>query len=95
MLGFALSYVANICIFMILYDFCLFPAYFSYTVIYERKFESHLEITNRCAPWKVASCTENPALQSLQFHEMCIRRKFPGGTNKIYRLAKDKLEIML
>jgi hypothetical protein len=28
-LGFALSYVANICIFMILYDFCLLPALYN------------------------------------------------------------------
>jgi hypothetical protein len=51
--GFALSNVANICIFMILFDFCLLPASFCYLIIYIWKFESHMQVANRCAPWKI------------------------------------------
>jgi hypothetical protein len=31
--GFALSYVANICVLMILYEFCVLPATFCYIII--------------------------------------------------------------
>jgi hypothetical protein len=41
-LGFALSYIANIWINMILYDFCLLPAQFSDEIINVRNFESHM-----------------------------------------------------
>jgi hypothetical protein len=47
--GFALCNVANIHIFMILYDLCLLSAQFCYIIIYVRKFESHVQIANRCA----------------------------------------------
>jgi hypothetical protein len=68
--GFALSNIANICIFMILYDFCLFPALFCYIIVYIWKFESHVQIANRCAPWKISNGAENFVLQALQFQQM-------------------------
>jgi hypothetical protein len=37
-LSLALSYVANIYIFIILYDLCLLPAYVSNEIVYVRKF---------------------------------------------------------
>jgi hypothetical protein len=46
MSGFTLSYIANMFILMILYDFCLLPAQFCYT----RKVESCVQIADRCAP---------------------------------------------
>jgi hypothetical protein len=58
--------VGNIFIFMILCDFCLFP------IIYVWKFESHVQLANRCAPWKVANGSENLVLQALQFQ--CLPR---------------------
>jgi hypothetical protein len=38
--GFALCYAANVFIHMILYDFCLLPAQFSYVIIYIPKVEN-------------------------------------------------------
>jgi hypothetical protein len=32
-----------------------------------RNFESHMQIGNRCTPWKLSSCAENHVLQALQF----------------------------
>jgi hypothetical protein len=36
-------------------------------IIYVQKFESHVQIANRCAPWKISNGAENSVLQSLQF----------------------------
>jgi hypothetical protein len=66
-LGFALSNVANIFIFMNLDDFCLLPARFCYLIINIRNLESHMHIANRYAPRKIANGAENPVLQALQF----------------------------
>jgi hypothetical protein len=54
---FALSYAANMYIFIILYDFCLLPAQFYYTNIniYIRKVESRVRIADRCASWKISN----------------------------------------
>jgi len=38
-LGFAFAYVSNIHIIMILYDFCLIPAYFCYRIVDKWSFE--------------------------------------------------------
>jgi hypothetical protein len=54
---FALSCAANMLILMILFDFCLLPAQFCYIIIYVRKFESRVQIADRCAPWKITSGT--------------------------------------
>jgi hypothetical protein len=32
-----------------------------------RKFESHVQIANWCAPWKISNGAENFVLQALQF----------------------------
>jgi hypothetical protein len=49
-LSFTFSYASNIHIIMILYDFCLFPAYFRYEIIYIRNLERHVKVTDRCVP---------------------------------------------
>jgi hypothetical protein len=79
--GFALSYAATLVILMILYDFCLLPAQFYYIIIYTWKVESCVEIVDLCAPWKVCSRVENLVLQALQFLEVDVCPKFPGGTS--------------
>jgi hypothetical protein len=67
MSDFALSYIANIFILMILYDFCLLPSQFCYTIVYIRKVENRVQIADRCAPWKISNCAKNLVLQALQF----------------------------
>jgi hypothetical protein len=37
-------------------------------VVYIWDLESHVQIANWCAPWKIASGAENLVLQALQFH---------------------------
>jgi hypothetical protein len=58
-LGFALSYIENMWIIMILYNLCLLLALFYDKIINIRNFESHMQIADRYAPWKIASGTEN------------------------------------
>jgi hypothetical protein len=60
--GFDLSYIANMFILMILYDFCLLPALFCYMVIYVWKVESGVQIMKWCAPWKIFSGADNLVL---------------------------------
>jgi hypothetical protein len=67
MCGFALSYAVNMYILMILYDFCLLPAQFCYIIVCIQKVESRVQITDRCAPWKISNGAENLVLQVLQF----------------------------
>jgi hypothetical protein len=55
---FALSYAVNMFILMILYDFSLLHAQFCYIIVYIKKVESHVKITDRCAPWKFSSGAE-------------------------------------
>jgi hypothetical protein len=78
-LGFALSYIANICVNVILYDFCLLPAQFSDEIINVRNFGSHMQFADWCVPWKITTSAENHVLQALQFQEICVCRKLPGG----------------
>jgi hypothetical protein len=66
MSGFALFYVANIIILMILYDFCLLPAQFCYTIVYIRKVESRVQIADPCAPWKISSGAKKLVLQDAE-----------------------------
>lgn len=40
----------------------------------------YMQIANLGAPWKFASCLENFVLQALQFQEVGLWCKFPGGT---------------
>jgi hypothetical protein len=46
---FALSYVVNMFILMILYDFCLSPVQFCCIIVYIQKVESCVQIEDRCA----------------------------------------------
>jgi hypothetical protein len=45
--------------FMILYDLCLFLAQFGYVIVYIRKVELRVQISDRCAPGKIASDAGN------------------------------------
>jgi hypothetical protein len=67
MSGFALSNVVNILILMILYDFCLLPAWFCYVIINIQNLESHMHITDQCMPRETTNGAENLILQALQF----------------------------
>jgi hypothetical protein len=48
---------------------------------YVRKFESHVQIANRCAPLKISDGVEKFVLQALQFQKMLISRELPGGAS--------------
>jgi hypothetical protein len=37
-------------------------------VLYIQKSESHAQMTNQCAPWKIANVMEYLVLQALQFY---------------------------
>jgi hypothetical protein len=50
--GFALSYIANMFILMILYDFCVSPAKFCYVIAYIGQVESRVQIAGQCESWK-------------------------------------------
>jgi hypothetical protein len=78
-MGFALLYIANICVNVILYDFYLLSAQFSDEVLNVRNFESQMKFADRCAPWKIVNSAENRVLQALQFQKIGVSRKFPGG----------------
>jgi hypothetical protein len=49
MSGFSCYDVANICIFVLLYDLCLFPAQSHYVIINTWYLESHVQLTDRTA----------------------------------------------
>jgi hypothetical protein len=43
-------------------------------VVYVRKFESHVQIVNRCAPWEISSCAENFVFQALWTDQLnCLK----------------------
>jgi hypothetical protein len=81
MSGFVLSYPANMFILMILHDFCLLPAQFYYAVVYIQRVESRVQITDRRSPCKISNSAENLVLQALQFQEVDVWSKFPGGAS--------------
>jgi hypothetical protein len=56
--GLSLSYTANMFILMFLYDFSLLLAQFYYIIAYIRKFESRVQIAERCSPWNFQRCKE-------------------------------------
>jgi hypothetical protein len=80
-IGFTFSDVANICIFLILYDLCLLPAQFRYLNVYIRYLESHVHLSDRCALRKFTSGAQNHVLQALQFQKVGVCRKCPGGVS--------------
>jgi hypothetical protein len=61
----ALSHIGNMFILMILYDSRFWPAQFGYIIIYIRKVESCVQITDWCAPWKISNGAENLVLWEL------------------------------
>ena len=61
-LGSALAIVENSVTLMISYEFCLLSAYFCNTVFLVGDFESHVQFSGRCAPWRVANREENRIL---------------------------------
>jgi hypothetical protein len=73
--GFAFSNVAKICIFIISCDLYLLPAPFSYEIINIRYLESHVQLRNRCEPWKYTSGAKNVVLQVLKFQKVSISPK--------------------
>jgi hypothetical protein len=64
---------------MILYDFCLFPAQFCYVILNIWYLESHVNLTDWCAPWKFTNGAANLVLQTLQFQEVDICCKLHLG----------------
>jgi hypothetical protein len=38
-----------------------------------------MQFSDPCVPWKIANGAENLVLQALQFQQMDICHKFPGG----------------
>jgi hypothetical protein len=57
--GFDLSNIANIFIFMILYDFCLLPTWFCYVIVNVRNLESHMHIADQFPTRETANGAEN------------------------------------
>jgi hypothetical protein len=49
-----------------------------------------MQFSDWCAPWKIASGVENLVLQALQFQQMGICRKFPGGRSKSHYGSKER-----
>jgi hypothetical protein len=52
---------------MILYDFCLTSAQFTYRIVHIWKVEISVQIADGCAPWKISNAAQNLVLQALQF----------------------------
>jgi hypothetical protein len=67
---------------MILYDMYLLPAQFLYIIVHLWTVESHKQIADLRAPWKISNGAENLVLHTLQFEDVGVRRKFPGGTSR-------------
>jgi hypothetical protein len=67
MVGFTLSYSANMFILIVLYDFCFLPAQFCYIIVYIRKGVNCLQITDWYAVWKISIGAWNLVLHALQF----------------------------
>jgi hypothetical protein len=65
--GFALPLCCAMYILMILYLLCLLPVQFCYIIVYIRKIESHVQIADGCAPWKVSSDAEDLFCRSCHF----------------------------
>jgi hypothetical protein len=64
-LGFALHYIADIHIFIIVYNLCLLPAWLCNIIVNVWNIESLMQLSDRCVPWKIANGAENLVLQML------------------------------
>jgi hypothetical protein len=65
---------------MILDDFYMFCAQFSYVITYVMYFEGHVQFADQCASVKFANSAENSVLQELRFQEVSVCLILPGGT---------------
>jgi hypothetical protein len=83
MSSFVLSYTANTFILMILCDFCLLPAQFCYIIVYIRKVESRMKITDRCAPCFIGAAILRdrclPLIPRLGKHKSLLTWSVPYG----------------
>jgi hypothetical protein len=81
----ALSYIANMFILIILYDFCLLPEQFCYMTVYIWKVESCEQIADRCAPRKICNDAE-------KFNHVCVPlflvTKLLGGPHRTPRFQQ-------
>lgn len=66
---------------MILDDFYMFPAQFSYVIRHVMYFEGHVQFVNQCASVKVANSAGNSVLQELRFQEVSVCLILQGGTH--------------
>jgi hypothetical protein len=69
---FTLSYVANISIFVSLYDLYLLPGYFCNKIIHVQNCESHIQFIDQCAPFKVINGVENHVLKVSQSQKKAV-----------------------
>jgi hypothetical protein len=67
MSGFALPYIEDFSISMILYDSCQLLALLYYIIVNVWNIETLMQFADPRVPWKIANSAENLALQSLQF----------------------------
>jgi hypothetical protein len=76
--------VSDIYIIVILYDFCLLPAYFVCIIVDVWNLERPESTFGLFAPWLVTSGAGDSVLQALQFQNMADRRKLPRGAGKSF-----------
>jgi hypothetical protein len=71
--GFTLSYIWNMCIFMMLNNFCLTPSKFydKNINIRVRNFEKHTQIAIEFIPWKMVDGAETLLLETIVRRETC------------------------
>jgi hypothetical protein len=72
-------------IFVILYELCLLHEQFRYVTENTRYLESHVQLADRCAPWKFI----NLVLQALLTGKVGICRKFISLCNRKYTVLGE------
>jgi hypothetical protein len=78
-----LSCIAIICtVMMILNYFCLLPAQFCDKVKTIQNFESHMQIADRCAPYRIANSAENLACRRWISKDRCLPQIPRRGRHK-------------
>jgi hypothetical protein len=87
-LGFAFSGVANIWIFVILYDLCVLPAQFLYVIINIRYFESHVQLADPCATFNFSNYA------GTLFCKRCNSTRWVSASNSQVRQAKVITDLM-
>jgi hypothetical protein len=95
-LGFALSNLAKILLFMILNDFCLIPAKCCYVIAKVRNLVGQMHIANRCLSQDIANGAQIPISQTLQLQQMDFCLKFPRERSiNYYRSNQGSAESQL